>query len=524
MECPLFKPKLSRGELLALPEGPVEHSVRIVVVRNHGFELVGSALKVYLGLSKVKVEFVYGPYDDSLSFSEEIPDADLILVWLDFGRYSAVDLSSWVQSRLTWARRQGNGQAKILVAGYGAAKPVRLTMPDALFVDCDAIILPLGPEAYDARLAVFAGCGLSDQACLQIARELGCRHIPSLLFPSLKALVIDLDNTLYEGVLGEDGPVAVKPALQLQERLVSLEKQGFMLALASKNSEEDVRELFSQRQDFPLQWGVFAAHAIGWHSKAEGIMAIANSLNIGLNSMLFIDDNPGERFEIERRLPAVRVLPANSSDDMLAALAWYPGVFKRALVSEDALRTADIKANLERNALLDALSPEEYIAALDIEVDVLINEEENFLRVMELLQKTNQFVMRLLRPGDAVVKEYYSDGSKCVCTLAMRDRLADSGIIAVGLFQLKNMGLQVDELAISCRALGRGIEQDMIQAMLSSTMKHLGARDEVIVRYKMGLRNQPALDWLRAKTCVELEAEGAAVLECEAARCRLFFG
>ena len=511
---PLFKEHLDRAELLALPRVAPDQSLTVAVHRNHSFELVASVLPPFLDLSRLAAEFSYSSYDDSLSF-HALPAADLHIIWLDAARYSQSGFEAWLLSRIRVLRETAmeNGRpCKVIAACCGVKEPEAPSLPDTLFLDCDRITAPLGSGAMDSRLMPFSGTRLSNQSCLLLARELGTRQIPALFRPPLKAVVTDLDNTLYAGVLAEDGPEALVPHTALQECLVGLGRRGFLLALASKNEEEDVRRLFDLRPDFPLRWEDFAARAVGWRPKPEGLQAIAGDLRIGADTLLFMDDNPGERLQVSAALPEVRVLPADGPEDMLAGLRHYPGLDRRAVSFEDTVRTADTRANSERERLRGELSAADYFRELGMVLDLAVNPEKNGPRVYELLHKTNQFVLALLRPSQSGLAAYFSRPGRCVVSAAMRDRLSDSGLIAAGLFSSERNALCLDELVISCRALGRGVEDGMIRAMVRLAGEYLDAGPELAVAYAAGPRNRPALAWLEGLAGRPLTGRGAVIL------------
>lgn len=535
---PLFANPLNRAELLALPDeaaGSAQFTTMTVAVhRNHSFELTAAVMNKFLALCRVRAKFMYSDYDDSLSFLRVPAQASVHVLWLDAARYAMRDFPAWLQSRVLALQKitaDEGGGSKILIACCGAPGLKGVSLPDTLTLDCDAVLAPLGDDAYDLRLEAFSGTRLSNQACLVLARELGSRQIPALLFPPLKALVLDLDNTLHQGVLGEDGPGngigGVTPCLALQAYLADLGRQGFLLALASRNEEEDVRRLFTERKDFPLRWEDFSAHAIGWGAKSEGVERIAAALRIGLDSILFVDDNPGERLEVGRGAPDVHVLPASCPEEMLAALRYYPGLYKTNLSPEDTLRGADIKANARREKLRQRLGPEEYLAKLGISFTFSVNRVEQAARANDLLHKTNQFTLALKRPSEAEVAAYFSGRAGCVITASMQDSLSDSGLIAVGLFAAepsgranrmlrkgrKSKALCLNELAVSCRALGRGVEDGMIRAMIRLAAKTLHAGPGVEIAYVSGPRNKPALMWLQSLTGDPLAQSGTVVLD-----------
>lgn len=490
----LFRDPLKREELSGPPD-PELPVLRIAVHRNHAFEPAASVLNAFLGLSGVRAEFLFGGYDDSLSFADLPEDADLHLIWFDAARCAGPDILSLLvfrirdlQSRVACPR-----VAAACLGMRGAAFPA---LADVDFLDCDETLASLGDAAFDARLEPYSGTRLSNSACLFLARELGLRRIPALLFPALKAVAVDLDNTLHDGVLGEDGIRAVKPRHEVQRALAELARRGILLALVSKNEEEDARALFAERDDYPLRWEDFAAHAVSWEPKAEGVAAVAAELNIGADAVLFVDDNPGERFDVARNLPEVRILEADTADDIAAGLRWYPGLWKRSLEPEDFLRGADLRAEAGRKFLRRHMSREEYLRELEVTVRIAVNPAERGGRIHELLHKTNQFILAYKRPERSEVDAWLGTPGRCVVAASLSDRLSDGGLIAVALARKEEQDLRLDELVVSCRALGRGIEAGMIAAMLRRAGEFLQAGPGVFLPRREGPRNRPALDWL----------------------------
>ncbi|MBQ9405183.1 MAG: HAD-IIIC family phosphatase, partial [Desulfovibrio sp.] len=466
----------------------------------------------YLALSDMRADFWYSGYDDSLSFADSFPqDVAVHILWFDAARHhDQAGAAAWLCART--AALRALTQAKILVAGLGLGAHTPPALPDVMFLDMEATLSSLGEEALDIRLAPWSGTRLSHAACLAVARELGTHALPSLLCPLLKAIVLDCDNTLYAGVLGEDGVAGCQPYKELQTWLHDMAGKGFLLALASKNEERDVRELFLQREDFPLRWEDFAAYGINWRSKAENMANIARTLHIGTDAMLFVDDNPGELAHVQAALPDVQLLEATSPEDTLAGLRHYPRLVKTTVAVEDTLRSTDLRANASRDALRQSLSPEEYLRSLHIRLTFLLNPLEKAQRCQQLCNKTNQFIFSYLRPTEMDVARYLEDDDCCVVAVGLQDRLSDSGIIAVLL--ARNIGnmLAIDEFVMSCRALGRGVENFIIGGAVRLALRTLSV-PSAQVQYKVGPRNTPALEWLRTVLGVDsLDTHGGCVV------------
>ncbi|MBQ7607911.1 MAG: HAD-IIIC family phosphatase [Desulfovibrionaceae bacterium] len=496
----LLKDDLSRLNLLSLPVPQGLQTIEITVHRNHAFEPVASVLPVFLACSGLTARFHYSDYDDSLSFINMSFTfrSDAHLIWLDAARYKQRDLSDWLEERLLALRAQDT--APVLVCCLG--QNICLSKDTGCLVcDMQTMLGELGQAAEDRRLAPFSGTRLSNRACLECARWMGLRYLPSLFRPALKALALDCDNTLYDGVLAEDGTDGVTPYLAVQKYLQNLARQGFLLTLVSRNEEADVRRLFERRRDFPLHWEDFAATAINWQPKSDNIRFVADRLNIGLNAMVFVDDNWGELTQVGMTLPEVRLLAASSPEETLRGLRYCPLLWKPDVMMEDTLRNTDVQANQVRYRLQFACSSLEYRKQLDIHLTLTVNPVARIARVTELLNKTNQFIFTFLRPSQESVMAFMSGKEKVCVACNVRDKLSDSGLVAIVLgLRSTHEGsigtMRVAELTVSCRALGRGIETGLIFAMLRHACATLDC-DRVCLSWRTGPRNAPGIAWLR---------------------------
>jgi FkbH-like protein len=508
----LFAEELRRLQLLRQAPDPGAEAVRIAVYRNHAFETVASVLDPFLGFSGLRARFEVGGYDDALGFGR-VFDADLNLIWVDAARYRAIDLGEWLGERAAALRAESPAPILLLVAG-GADRRATEGVPDLWDFAVEDLVPPGGGGIYDPARESATGTRLSGRACLEVARALGLRLIPAVLRPALKAVVLDLDQTLYEGVLGEDGPAGVRltPAhAELQRHIRTLKEEGFLLCLASRNEEEDVRRLFERRSDFRLRWDDFAAVRINWKPKAENLAELAAELNIGADAMLLVDDNPAEIQNVEISGLGVRTLLAQRPADTLRRLRYYPGLLQLRRSSEDAIRAADIRANRERRALCETLAPRDYFARLRIRLQFAVDDEARVARVAELCGKTNQFILGYRRYTETEVRRLMRAADGCVVTVCMSDLLSDSGLIAIVAARTEGERLVCEELAVSCRALGRHLENVMLPEMMRLAAAHLGTGKGAIVAYRRGERNGPALDWLRSLTGDALEADEGRV-------------
>jgi FkbH-like protein len=353
----------------------------------------------------------------------------------------------------------------------------------------------LGDQFTDPRLESFSGTKLSAKACMEISKNLGLNYIPALLKPSIKAVIVDLDNTLYDGVLGEDGIEGITLTdshKRLQQKLKELANKGFFLCIASKNNESDVLSLFNQRIDFPLKINDFTKICASWDDKTDSIYKISRFLNIGTESMLFIDDNIGELFNANEAYPNLHTIWARDDANItLKVLSNYPGLLKLKQHKEDSIRRQDVIANQERNKLRDSMSKEEYIKTLGIELTFHIDNIEQATRVAELANKTNQFIFSYKRYGQEAIKSLMMAKESMVITVSLKDKLSDSGIIGTCVFIHHDDYIELEECFVSCRALGRGIDEIIVLGAIVQAQNFFGDK-KLKVNFIKGERNLPA--------------------------------
>jgi len=354
----------------------------------------------------------------------------------------------------------------------------------------------------DVRSEKLAGTPLGRSAQLEIARKLACHWMPAALSPAIKAVVLDLDNTLHSGVLGEDGAEGVKLTpghVELQNYIKSLCERGIFLALVSKNELIDVKNLFERRDDYPLRLEDFSAVEVSWDPKSVAIKRVAKALRIAPDAMLFVDDNPGELVNVISEVPQIHSLYAHEDAFLTArAVHNYPALWRWKLEEDDSKRILDLKANAERELLSENLTdPSEYFRSLKVELIYRFDPIEQLTRITDLCNKTNQFNLAIRRFNQVEIAERLESKTACIATVQLVDRLSDSGVIAIVVASKIDNKLVVEELCVSCRAMGRRLEDTIILQSLKG-MSILNGCSEVIFKVQHGTRNQPALNWLSA--------------------------
>ncbi|MGW2647477.1 SDR family NAD(P)-dependent oxidoreductase [Streptomyces sp. NPDC001393] len=287
--------------------------------------------------------------------------------------------------------------------------------------------------------------------------------VRAVLRPAPKVIAVDGDETLWGGVAGEIGPEAVDltgPRALLARRLLQWREAGALLALVSNNDEATVRAVLD-RPDSLLKAGHFSVLSAAWGPKPGRLAEAARTLGLGLDSFLFLDDNPAEIAKVRSALPQVLSVTCPSADELGEFLGRLWPLVPAAVTAEDALRARFYAQERERETVRAAAGFEEFLAQLQLEVDIRALSETDVQRAEQLVRRTNQFTLHPRSADGGDVARWRERGE--VWTAAARDRFGDYGQIA--LLALRADGDQLDVLAwlMSCRALGRGVEERLLR-------------------------------------------------------------
>jgi FkbH-like protein len=317
--------------------------------------------------------------------------------------------------------------------------------------------------------------------------DLAMRIVAAKLGRSYKALVLDLDNTLWGGVIGDDGldGIVLGQGSALGEAFIGfqsyareLSRRGVILAVCSKNDIANATEPFDKHPEMLLRQADIASFVANWSDKAANIRAIATHLNIGLDSLVFVDDNPFERSLVRQELPMVAV-PEVGDDpatyaQTIADAGYFEGV---AVTQEDRERTGQYQGNQLRDALkASATDLPSYLRSLDMELIWRRFDKIGLSRTTQLINKTNQFNLTTRRYSEDDVVSVMQDTRSFGLQLRLLDRFGDNGIIAIVIGKLQaDDDLVIDTWLMSCRVLGRQVEPTTLN-LIASQAQHLGAR------------------------------------------------
>jgi FkbH-like protein len=346
------------------------------------------------------------------------------------------------------------------------------------------------------------------------------RKMEGIALKRKKCLVLDLDNTLWSGVLGEDGIDGIriggdypgKAFLYFQEALLELGKAGVVLTVCSKNDERDVLDVWEQNPYLVLRKEHFAAYRINWQDKATNIREIAEELNIGMDSMVFVDDSPAERELVRQMLPMVEVpeFPEQPYGLPLFFQKLVEDYFRIYTVTdEDRAKTQQYKANASR-AMEQRQHTDlsEFLRSLEIRLTIEEANEFNIQRIAQMTQKTNQFNLTTRRYTDADIRRLLQEGSRIWC-LSVADKFGDSGITGCLILD----GFEIDTLLLSCRVLGKGIENAFVKAVMSILRKE--GLQTLAARYVPTLKNGQTKDFYESLgfSVARQEPDGAKCYE-----------
>lgn len=316
------------------------------------------------------------------------------------------------------------------------------------------------------------------QAVLPLYAEHLARLIAAMKGKSRKCLVFDLDNTIWGGVIGDDGldgitlgqgSVGGEAFLAVQKCILDYHQRGVVLAVSSKNTHDIAMQAFEQHPDMLIRREHIAVFQANWEDKASNINAIANTLNLGLDALVFLDDNPVERQRVRDALPQVAVpeLPDDSAyfARVLSAAGYFESI---AFSTEDRERNTSYQQNARRIEAFESLgSLEEYLKSLDMVLKVKPFDVQGLVRIVQLINKTNQFNTTTRRYDQRAVTAMMADPQCITLQARLTDVYGDNGMIAVIIATASGTELKIDSWLMSCRVLNRQVEYCLMNELIA---------------------------------------------------------
>lgn len=344
-------------------------------------------------------------------------------------------------------------------------------------LDLADTIADLGRERfYSDKMWYMSSMPYARDGLHAVAREID-RALNAAFTPRKKIIALDLDNTLWGGVIGEDGPEGIELAdhkegqrfYDFQRQLLEMKKRGILLAINSKNNLEEAEAALQRHPAMLLRDGDFVSKKINWENKAANLKAMESELNLTEGGFIFLDDNPVERETVKGECPAAEVPAFPQDTATLRAFAeeiWFDECRPLRVLGEDVHKTemyqSEARRRQERNASLDL---DEYIARLEMRVDIHRIRPREFVRAAQLCAKTNQFNVTTKRYTQPELEQMTADPDNEIYVVYASDKYGDSGLISVVILMKGQDGVKIDTFLMSCRVMGRKLENVIVSKL-----------------------------------------------------------
>jgi FkbH-like protein len=488
-----------------------QHKPDVAVLAVQARDIAPDLVKRFADLSPEDVQACIketsGAYEAWIAAFRKNTQAHLIVHLLETPEPSSGVLDSQVELGQAEAIRQINDRIR------AAARSVR----SVYTLDVDALIARHGRDRWaDERLWLQARMPVAPSSLVHLARA-WARYLHPITGKVCKALVCDLDNTLWGGVIGEDGMTGIKLSSEhpgaayqeLQRAALDLYQRGVILAVCSKNNLDDAMEAIKGHPGMLIKPDHFAALRINWQDKATNLREIARELNIGIDALAFVDDNPVECAWVRENAPEVTVIQLPSDPMHYARTLRDCPVFERlALTAEDKERGRQYAENRVRSELQQqAGSIEEFYESLRQEVEIAHVTPMTLARVAQLTNKTNQFNLTTRRYSEQQVQDMAASPDWRVYSIKVKDRFGDNGLVGVAIANYKGEVCEIDSFLLSCRVIGRTVETGFLAAIIEE------ARTRGVTRLRSWFiptkKNAPAKDFLGSQRFVKVAEDEA---------------
>ena len=330
-------------------------------------------------------------------------------------------------------------------------------------------------------------------------------YIKPLMSLTKKCIVLDLDNTLWGGIVGEDGLEGIKlgptpegrPFLEFQKFLLALFNRGVILAINSKNNPEDVKEVFEKHPNMILKEEHFASMQVNWNDKISNMKAIAEEINIGMDSLVFVDDDKLNREMIREEFPEVLVVELPDDPALYLKTMMEINDFNTLQITEEDKKKGKMYAEQRKRTDLHKTATDitEYLKNLKMVVTIEKASSFNIPRISQMTQKTNQFNMTTRRYLEEDIKKFSESSNFLVASIKVEDKFGDNGITGTAIVEKGTEGWRIDTFLLSCRVIGRRVEETLLAYILEEANKE---NAEVLVgEFIPTKKNAPAKDFYK---------------------------
>ena len=358
-------------------------------------------------------------------------------------------------------------------------------------------------NVFDYRQFLFGDIKVALDYIPYLADEL-MGYIKPILGINRKCIVVDLDNTLWGGIVGEDGfegielgPKAPGNAfVEFQHRLQSLNQRGIILAVNSKNNPDDALKVIREHPNMVLKEENFACLKINWNDKASNMREIAEELNIGLESIVYFDDEPANREFMRNALPDVLTVDLPKDPSLLAPILMNMNDFNVLKITEEDTKRGEmyLQQNKRKKLAESAITLEDFLEKLDMKIKIKKADKFTIPRISQLTLKTNQFNLTTNRYQEEEIRKFSQDSNMLVGCSQVEDKFGDNGITSAFIIKKNDSEWTVDTFLLSCRIMGRRIEDVIMGYILNEARKQKIAK--VIAQYIPTKKNKPCEDFL----------------------------
>jgi FkbH-like protein len=537
---------------------PPAHPFRLAIAHSYTSELMDPWLSLAAALQGLELQTYHAPYGMTVQAAQENsglvahePDLTLLLLQREdlhpdlarpLARFSVsqqeelrADVLDRLQAMINQFRKQRVGQIvlTLLPALHGPGlglfdaqsersesvwwdglkadigRFLRDSVQASLFLDLDQVLLQIGrANFFDRRLWYAARFPFTPEAAHEIARRvIGLGTV--MKFPKAKVIVLDADNTLWGGIVGEDGldGIALGPDypgntfMDFQRRLLDFQQRGYILALCSKNNVADVEQVLREHPHQLLRDEHFAARRVNWLTKPDNLISLAEELNVGLDSLIFVDDSDHECAAVRQRLPQVEVIqmPARPIE-VTTCLEHVARLEVLSLTAEDLIKTEMYAQEVRRRELKERVQRSgvgmgDYLASLEMKMQVNFNDTAHLVRLSQLTQKTNQFNLTTRRYNETQMQQFIASSDWLVADFSLTDVFGHSGVAGMAIVRLINgQQAELDTFLMSCRVIGREAEA----AFLHCLLRQLAAQGvkELAADFLPTTKNEPTKNFL----------------------------
>ena len=394
------------------------------------------------------------------------------------------------QAGLSWAGnldRRIAGSPRGMIAAYNAGLAELAGEQGLILLDAEAMAAAVGAGIwFDAGLWHRAKVPMALDA-IPLHAEHVCRLLAAARGRSAKCLVLDLDNTCWGGVIGDDGLDGIRLGqgsadgeafLAVQAYALALKARGIVLAVCSKNDDAVARSPFLSHPDMMLRLEDITVFVADWSDKATNVARIAKTLNIGTDALVLLDDNPAERARVRQSYPEVRVPEVGDDPALYPAILSQAGYFETAaLTADDARRAEQYRANALRLAQMEEIGDyDAYLASLEMRCEIRRFDATGRARIVQLINKSNQFNLTTRRYTETEVGRMETDPGVLALQVRLSDRFGDNGMVSVVVFRKGGTDWICDTWLMSCRVLKRRVEDAVLNVVVEAARREGAAR------------------------------------------------